>query len=134
MGQGIMAAMWKPANVRRAALALAVTSLAAVALPGKGHAADGFSTFSVNALANATIRSSVGVNSVTIQATGVYKVTFNHNIAPACSFTASPLATTPSFAIPFYSASFSNSIIVRTFNKTGVATALGFSLIVTCGP
>jgi len=120
-------------NIRRVALALAVSGLAA-ALPGTAYALDGFSAFSVNALGNGTIRSSVGVKSVVQQATGNYVVTFNHTISPACSFTTSLVSVNPGYAVAFYQAGTTNGIVVRTFNKTGVATNFGFSLIVTCGP
>jgi hypothetical protein len=133
MDRGIRTILKMQPSIRKVALALAVSGLAA-ALPGTAHAVDGFSTFSVNATASATIRNSVGVKAVDHIATGVYRVTFNHIINTACSFTVSPVGTLPAYAVAFYTASGPNALAVRTFNPSGVAANSGFAVIVTCGP
>jgi len=120
-------------KTRIIALAFAAGSLVA-AFPGAGHANNGFALFHVNANAAGVIRSSMGVQTVVQTGTGAYNVTFNRTITTACTFVASLVGTAPGFTNAFNTTGSTTAVTVRTFNKTGVLTNLGFSLIVTCGP
>ena len=133
MERGILAAFKALPSVRRVALALAASGLT-VALPSAGHATYGTALYSVTAIANGTIQSSIGVASVAVQAAGTYVVTFNRPVNVSCRFQSTVVGVNPGYSTTWFKAGSATALVVRTFSKTGVLASQAFTLVVTCGP
>jgi hypothetical protein len=113
---------------------LSVAGVLTLAAVGAGHAQSaGFGTSTVSALATGVIVHSNGVQQVVHVTTGVYTVTFSHNIN-ACVTVASIHGTVSGLIATKVNAVNLAVLAVRTFASSGAAADRAFGAIVSCGP
>ena len=93
----------------------------------------GFATYNALLLGNGTLVRSNGVSAAARVSAGRYEITFSRPVVN-CIAIASVVSAQPAYATSIVKGGTNNTIIVRTFNPTGVLTDFNAGLIVSCGP
>lgn len=118
-------------GINHAIFGLAAASL--FAATGAQAQSFGFATYNALILGNGTLVRSSGVSAATRVSAGRYEITFSRPVVN-CIAIASIVSALPAYATSIVKGGTNNTIIVRTFNPTGVLTDFNAGLIVSCGP
>lgn len=92
----------------------------------------GFATFWATVNVNGTTHSGSGVHSSSRPTPGIYIVRFTRPVKNGCAYAATTRGTAGGQASVQPVAGKPGQLEVRTFNKTGGAANLGFTLLVSC--
>jgi hypothetical protein len=93
--------------------------------------AEGFATYHAVVLPTGATQIGSGVMSSTKTATGSYTVTFSRSVT-GCAYFTTVRGGTPGFTAANIGTGNKDSVVVKTFSKTGAAADLSFYLLVQC--